>query len=230
SRQGGVDGAPINEGFDGSDFSRLTNPNYAYTPYIPAGEETVKVPAWLNDPTLYHNRGDSTFAGESSLDGDFAGLDDLFTENPKVVHGMIEIYGDWIDRYGVDGFRIDTAKHVNPEFWQAFVPAMLERARAKGIPNFHIFGEVYDHDPAELARHTRVDRLPAVLDFAFQSVATDVANGAKAPDALAKMFAADALYEGGAEAALQLPTFLGNHDMGRIGGFVLKAHPQASDA
>ena len=28
-------------------------------------DETVKVPAWLNDPTLYHNRGDSTFAGES---------------------------------------------------------------------------------------------------------------------------------------------------------------------
>ncbi len=234
TRRGGVDGAAINDGFRGDggpeDFARLTDPTWAYTPYIPAGEETVKVPAWLNDPLLYHNRGDSTFRGESSTHGDFAGLDDLFTENPRVVQGMIEIFGDWIDDYGIDGFRIDTAKHVNPEFWQAFVPAMMERARARGIPNFHIFGEVYDHDPAELARHTRVDKLPTVLDFAFQSVATDVANGAKAPDALAKMFAADALYEGGAEAALQLPTFLGNHDMGRIGGFVLKAHPQASDA
>ena len=29
-------------------------------------DKTVKVPAWLNDPTLYHNRGDSTFAGESA--------------------------------------------------------------------------------------------------------------------------------------------------------------------
>jgi glycosidase len=230
SRQGGVDGAPINDGFDGSDFSRLTNPNYAYTPYIPAGEETVKVPAWLNDPTLYHNRGDSTFAGESSLDGDFAGLDDLFTENPQVVQGMIEIYGDWIDRYGVDGFRIDTAKHVNPEFWQAFVPAMLERARARGIPNFHIFGEVYDHDPGMLARFTHVDRYPAVLDFAFQTTATDVANGAKGTDALDRLFMADALYVGGEEGAMQLPTFLGNHDMGRIGGFIHKAHPEASDA
>lgn len=233
ARRGGVDGAAINDGFrgdrDASDFAKLTDPTWAYTPYIPAGEETVKVPAWLNDPLLYHNRGDSTFRGESSTHGDFAGLDDLFTENPRVVQGMIEIFGDWIDAYGIDGFRIDTAKHVNPEFWQAFVPAMLERARARGIPNFHIFGEVYDHDPAALARHTRVDKLPAVLDFGFQSVATDVANGAKAPDALAKLFAADALYEGGAEAALQLPTFLGNHDMGRIGGFVLKAHPQASD-
>ncbi|WP_409019019.1 alpha-amylase family glycosyl hydrolase [Brevundimonas vesicularis] len=234
TRQGGVDGAPINEGFrgDGSaaDFARLTNPNWAYTPYVPAGEETVKVPAWLNDPIYYHNRGDSTFRNESSTHGDFAGLDDLFTENPRVVEGMIEIFGGWIDEYGIDGFRIDTAKHVNPEFWQAFVPAILERAKARGIPNFHIFGEVYDHDPAGLARHTRIDKLPAVLDFAFQSVATDVATGAKAPHDLALMFAADALYEGGAQAALQLPTFLGNHDMGRIGGFIHKAHPQADDA
>ncbi len=233
TRRGGVDGAPINDGFRGdggaADFARLTEPTWAYTPYVPAGEENVKVPAWLNDPLLYHNRGDSTFRSESSTFGDFAGLDDLFTENPRVVQGMIEIFGDWIDEYGIDGFRIDTAKHVNPEFWQAFVPAMLERARARGIPNFHIFGEVYDHDPAVLARHTRIDGLPAVLDFAFQSVATDVANGVKAPDALQRLFDADALYEGGAEAALQLPTFLGNHDMGRIGSFVLKAHPTADD-
>jgi glycosidase len=229
SRQGGIDGAPINGGFDGSNFDRLTSANYAWTPYLPAGEETVKVPAWLNDPIYYHNRGDSTFAGESSTEGDFSGLDDLFTENPRVVQGMIDIYGDWIDRYGVDGFRIDTARHVNPEFWQAFVPAMLERARAKGIPNFHIFGEVYDHDPAMLARFTQVDRYPAVLDFAFQTTATDVANGVKGTDALARLFMADALYAGGEQGAMQLPTFLGNHDMGRIGGFITKAHPEASD-
>ena len=43
---------------------------------------------------------------------------------------MIDIYGAWIDKYRVDGFRIDTAQHVNPEFWQQFVPAMLARAEA----------------------------------------------------------------------------------------------------
>ena len=71
------------------------------------------MPQWLNDPLLYHNRGNTTFEGESSEMGDFVGLDDLMTENPRVVQGMIEIYGGWIDRYGVDGFRIDTARHVN---------------------------------------------------------------------------------------------------------------------
>lgn len=230
TRRGGVDGSAINDGFDGTDYRRLTDPTYAYTPYVPAGEETVKVPAWLNDPIYYHNRGDSTFRGESSLDGDFAGLDGLMTEHPQVVSGMIEIFGGWIDRYGIDGFRIDTVKHVNPEFWQAFVPAMLERARANGIPNFHIFGEVFDSDPAVLARHTRVDGLPAVLDFGFQSVVTDVVARDKPTEMLARLYDADANYEGGAEAAMQLPTFLGNHDMGRIGNFIRVAKPDISDA
>lgn len=230
TRRGGVDGAPINEGFDGRDFSRLTRPDYAYTPYVPAGEENAKVPAWLNDPIHYHNRGESTFAGESGLDGDFAGLDDLLTEDPVVVQGMIDIFGGWIDKYGIDGFRIDTARHVNPEFWQAFIPAMLERAEAKGIPNFHIFGEVYDPDPAVTARFTRVDDYPAVLDFPFQKQATDFAAGKTGGDALAKLFDADALYADGADTAAILPTFLGNHDMGRIGFFVKQANPDADDA
>lgn len=228
-RQGGLGGAPINDGFDGKDFSKLKRTDWAYTPYVPVGQEHVKKPEWLNDPIYYHNRGDGTFAGESSLLGDFATLDDVFTENPRVVAGFIEVYGAWIDQFGIDGFRIDTARHVNPEFWQAFVPAMLARAKAKGIPNFHIFGEVFDPDVAALARHTRVDKLPAVLDFAFQSAATDVAIGRAGTDRLATVFAGDPVYEGGEATARQLPTFLGNHDMGRIGWFMLKAKPGIGD-
>ena len=55
--------------------------------------------------------------------GDFVGLDDLFTEQPDVVDGMIDIYKTWVE-FGIDGFRIDTVKHVNMEFWQEFAPAI----------------------------------------------------------------------------------------------------------
>ncbi len=230
TRRGGLDGEAINDGFTGANFERLIRPDYAYAPYVPAGEETVKVPAWLNDPIYYHNRGDTTFRNESSTDGDFAGLDDLMTEHPRVIEGMIEIFGGWIDRYQIDGFRIDTAKHVNPAFWRAFVPAMEARAEANGIPNFHIFGEVYDIDPAQLARYTRVDGYPAVLDFGFQSTVTDLVARDVAPDRLARLFSADALYDGGEVGAMGLPTFLGNHDMGRIGNFILTSKPDISDA
>jgi len=217
-RRGGVNGAPTNSGFDGTNFAKLTDPNYAYTVSVPAAEKDIKRPAWLNEPIYYHNRGNSTFRGESSLTGDFFGLDDVFTENPRVVSGMIDIYCGWITKFGVDGFRIDTAQHVNPGFWQKFVPAMLTCAKQKGIPNFHIFGEVAtsDMDPAHTAVNTRLDKLPSVLDFAFGRAVIDTVAGKAGTDELAKLFRADPLYEGGAAGARRLPTFLGNHDAGRF--------------
>jgi len=236
--RGGPRGEAINPGFMGDaaefqttdNFDKLVDPGFAYTPFIPAGDEDVKRPAWLNDMRYYHNRGDSEWRGESSLYGDFAGLDDLFTAHPRVVEGFIDIYKDWITRYGIDGFRIDTVKHVNPEFWRAFSPAILSHAADLGIAQFYMFGEVYDSDPGALARFTRVDRLPAVLDFAFQAAVREVvADGAPAIR-LAKVFAGDVLYEGGEARARRLPVFIGNHDMGRFAMFVREANPDASDA
>ncbi len=229
-RRGGIEGAAINPGFTGTDFDRLVRPDYAWTPYVPTGEESVKSPAWLNEVGLYHNRGNSVWYGESALDGDFAGLDDVMTEHPRVIQGFIDVYGDWIETYGIDGFRIDTAKHVDPAFWQAFVPAMLDRARGVGIPNFEIFGEVYGFEPAELARHTRVDRLPGVLDFAWQRAVQEAVAGTLGPDRIARVISADPVYAGGEAAALRLPTFIGNHDMGRIGYLILKDRPDIGDA
>ena len=234
SRHGGLKGAAINPGFgDDSDssvanWSHMTDPGFAYTPYVPKGEAHTKTPDWLNNPIWYHNRGNTNWQGESAQYGDFVGLDDLATENPRVLAGFIEIYGSWIDRFGIDGFRIDTAKHVNPEFWRAFVPAMLARAKANGIPNFHIFGEVAtgDYDPALLASWTRNAGLPATLDFAFAHAAVAAASG-RGTQELARLIDDDVLYEGGSATALIQPTFLGNHDAGRVGMFVSQMAPKA---
>ena len=237
STRGPVVGERINKGFQGDqppfqteeNFERLTRADFAYTPYVPAGEENAKTPAWLNDPRYYHNRGDSNWVGESALYGDFSGLDDLFTEDPRVLAGFIDIYGDWIEKYRIDGFRIDTARHVAPEFWAAFSKAMIERAEAAGVPNFYIFGEAYNPSAAGLARHTRVDKLPQVLDFAFQSAVQDVVVNGAPTRRLAELFEFDALYEGGEDAARRLPVFIGNHDMGRFATFISQKRPGASD-
>jgi glycosidase len=236
SRKGGVQGEAINDGFTGLDgqtlgnFQRLSRQDYAYTPYVPEADRNAKQPAWLNDVRFYHNRGESTFEGENSRLGDFAGLDDVMTEDPRVLAGFIDIYGRWIDDFRVDGFRIDTARHVNPEFWQAFVPAMQKRAAAAGVSNFHIFGEVMNAKPSVLAQHTRVDGLPAVNDFAFQSAILDVVARNQPTAELAEVFDQDVLYEGGAAAARQLVTLIGNHDVLRLGRTVRTANPQASEA
>ncbi|MGQ3046672.1 MAG: alpha-amylase family glycosyl hydrolase [Niveispirillum sp.] len=228
------DGAAINPGFlgDGAahqtvpNYAALTDINYAYTPYVPAGEATVKNPAWMNDPRHYHNRGDSHFSGEDSIFGDFSRLDDLYTEQPAVVDGMIDIYKHWIKEYGIDGYRLDTAKHVNPEFWHRFVPEITAFAKAQGIPNFIIFGEVANEKPADLAAYTDILGLPSVLDFGLAVAARDTLGMGADLDLWDGLFRADRLYPAGDDTARQLATFISNHDQGRLAFKIRKANPK----
>jgi glycosidase len=155
--------------------------SFPFTPFNPPGAP-VKVPDWLNDVTLYHNRGNTTFVGENSYYGDFFGLDDLFTEHPRVVKGMTDIYKTWIRDFGIDGFRIDTMKHVNDEFWQRFAPDVLSYARQHGKREFFMFGEVFDTTKAFTSHFTTHDRVQAVLDFPFQKAAQDFAANSHSTD------------------------------------------------
>ena len=192
--------------------------SFPYVPSVAGAEKDVKVPAWLNDPTNYHNRGDSTFEGESTTFGDFSGLDDLMTENPSVVNGFADVYNQWIDR-GIDGFRIDTVKHVNFEFWEKWTTQVKDYAASVGKPDFFMFGEVYDADPKKTSPYVRTTDMDSVLDFTFQSQAVGYASGNSAKG-LANLFAGDDYYTTPHSSATALPTFLGNHDMGRVGYFL----------
>ncbi len=201
-------------------FPAMNAASFPYTPYFHStADETVKVPAWLNDVTNYHNRGDSTYAGESAEYGDFVGLDDLFTEKLGVEQGMEDIYKAWVD-FGVDGFRIDTAKHVNVEFWQKWSPAMLAEARRVGNPDFFMFGEVYDARPSFMSIYSTKADLPSTLDFGFQTQADNWVQGKSGTD-LRDLFAEDDYYTDTNSNAYEMPTFLGNHDMGRV-AYLLK--------
>jgi hypothetical protein len=77
-----------------------------------------------------------------------ADLDDLNTENPVVRQVLRDSYGWWIKTVGVDGFRLDVAKHVPHPFWQDFfhrkdakVPGINEVAKQTGRCDFLSFGE-----------------------------------------------------------------------------------------
>jgi glycosidase len=203
--------------------------SFPYTPIVPPDERTIKSPAWLNASIYYHNRGNSQFTGENSLYGDFAGLDDLFTEHPKVVQGMIDIYSAWITNYDIDGFRVDTVKHVNAEFWRAFTPALLARAKAVGKPDFFIFGEVYSGNEQFLSYYTTGSDMPGVLDFGLQGSVRDYVSQNNAASHLRTFFANDDYFTDEDSNASSLPTFLGNHDMGRFGYFLLADNGGLSD-
>jgi glycosidase len=225
------------EAFDDRDFAGRgdfpmldAETSFPYTPVLDPAEQNLKVPDWLNDPALYHNRGDTTFAGENSSYGDFFGLDDLFTEHPSVVAGMTDIYETWIRDFGVDGFRIDTMKHVNDEFWQQFGPEVLAYARAHGKDEFFMFGEVFDTSKSFTSQFTTRNRMQAVLDFPFQDAARNFASKSRDAKELETFFAGDDWYTDADSNVYQLPTFLGNHDMGRIGSFISTDNPDADDA
>lgn len=209
--------------------------SFPYTPELDPGEEELKVPAWLNDPTMYHNRGNTTFTGEDSQYGDFFGLDDLFTERPEVVEGMIDIYSTWVEDFDIDGFRIDTMKHVDDAFWQQFGPTMQALAAADGNPDFFMFGEVaLDGSDAAAksftSHYTTHDRMQAILDFPFQDAARGFASKGLNNRRLANFFVNDDWYTDHDSNVYALPTFLGNHDMGRIGYFIKTDNPGADDA
>ncbi|WP_407648768.1 pullulanase-type alpha-1,6-glucosidase [Actinacidiphila epipremni] len=228
-----ADGTPFDDdtyAAGSAPFPKVTTASFPRTPTVPAGEQHTKVPDWLNDPTMYHNRGDSTFAGESADQGDFSGLDDLWTQRPEVVHGMEQIYEKWVRDFAVDGFRIDTVKNVDMPFWTQWATALDAYAAQHGRKNFFLFGETYDADPAVTSPYVTQGRLDATLDFPFQDAARAYASQGAAPGKLAAVYGQDYRYTTDKANAYEEVTFLGNHDMGRIGSFLAQDNPGASDA
>ncbi len=202
----------------GRTFPCLKAGNFPRVPVVLAEDRSAKKPAWLNDVRRYHNRGDIDFGSCSETcfeQGDFFGLDDLFTEQPAVVSGLAQVYGDWIRRYKVDGFRIDTARHVDRAFFKVWAPRILAAARAAGVPDFELFGEVFVSDAIELSTFVRERKLPNVLDFPFQDAATRYAAGDASAKGIVARLDDDDYFQGPSGVAHTPPTFLGNHDMGR---------------
>jgi len=189
--------------------------------FIPAGQENARAPAFLNDINNYHNMGSilNWSAKGEYQNGDFGGLDDVKTENQAVVDGFADVYSMWVNDYGVDGFRIDTAKHVDDQFFTRWWTEMVQKTQAtmtERNQKLFAFGEYYDGSISALSGYVHKQGLPSVLDFAFQPAAVGFAKGGDAAG-LANVFKSDNMYTTKTKSAYDLINFLGNHDMGRAG-------------
>jgi glycosidase len=152
--------------------------------------------------------------------GDFYGLDDIATEKPVVYNGWADVYGKWIKDYGLSGFRVDTARHVDDNFFKNWSPQIDAAAKSVGIENFTIFGEVWDVNPINLMNYIRRNKIQTVLDFPFQRSAAEFASGYSDATTIENLFNYDDLYTTATTNASNMVTFLGNHDMGRAGKII----------
>ena len=193
--------------------------SFPYTPVIKPEDANVKVPDWLNDPTLYHNRGDSTYAGESTTYGDFSGLDDLMTENPTVVNGFVDVY----DQLGRPRRRRLPHRHRQARQLRVLAevhdggPGARDLRRQPGL--LHVRRGLRRRPGQALAvparqRHERGPRLHVPVG------GVELRQGRRRRPGLHALYAGDDMYTTPTTNAQALPTFLGNHDMGRIGYFV----------
>ena len=201
-------------------------------PYIPTESKKLKNPAWLNDINNYHNVGDMGSCwgvGNCTKLGDFYGLDDLATEKPVVYKGWAEVYGKWISNYGISGFRVDTARHVDDKFFKNWSPLIQASAKKSNINDFTIFGEVFDYSVFNLMTYVRQNKIQTVLDFPFQAKATEYASGYSNAPTLTALFENDDYYTSAQSSASNLVTFLGNHDVGRAGFIIASKRIQPAD-
>lgn len=152
---------------------------------------------------------------------DLAQLSDFNEANPAVMEHLVGAYLQWIEQ-GAHAFRVDTVRHVKPEFWRVFA----ERIRAEH-PGFFMFGEVFDYEAAKTAIYTQPENGGmSVLDFALKQALLEVFE--KEGSDFAALAPALFLKDGPYANPYELMTFYDNHDMARMNasdaGFINAHH------
>lgn len=114
---------------------------------------------------------ETTIAGDEKKDG-LAGLPDFVTEDAEVRELLIEWQTQWVSKYDIDYFRVDTVKHVEDTTWKAF-----KNALTMIDPDFKMIGEYAGSGYATNAGQLGTGQMDSILDFDFNDKALDFVNG-----------------------------------------------------
>ena len=102
-----------------------------------------------------------------------SGLPDFRTESPEVADYLMKAHLGFAERTGLDGFRLDTVKHVRHEFWREH----RRRVRGRLGENFFLLGEVWGGNAEVLDEWFEGDELDAGFDFSFRGSALGFVSG-----------------------------------------------------
>lgn len=112
-------------------------------------------PDWFHEERSILNYNDK----EQVQNGWLAGLPDLDQSKPEVEQFLIDSALWLIEEVKIDGFRLDTVRHVDPEFWKKFTAAILAK-----YPDFYFLGEVYDFN-ASVVNYWKSGGIEGMLDY-----------------------------------------------------------------
>jgi glycosidase len=259
NRNGSPDEYIGGTGGPGSPVTRITEYDPDYDPngvqsFSSAGNAGRAPIVFINDPTInreppkpgilgtaaaYHGKGHilsydniNHQPDEEVMTGDFpGGLKDVATENPEVRATMVDAFATWVELADFDGFRIDTVKHVEHEFWTVFAANIRSRLAAEGKTNFLMFGEAFDGDDQLLGSYTQPGQLDSVFYFSqHYNVYRDIFEYAHDPtqqkgtSQIQTLWAGKKQYYGNTpqDGGPQVPpykllvNFLDNHDVARF--------------
>lgn len=148
--------------------------------------------------------------------GFFTGtMPDLNFDNPKVREEIYRIGRFWLEEVGVDGFRLDAAKHIFPDdrpednhaFWREFAEEMK-----KAKPDVYLVGEIWGKKEM-LAPY--FGGLQAVFNFDWWFAINDALKGRGVESFAANHLEARNTFRSFRPDFID-PIFLGNHDQNRI--------------
>lgn len=143
----------------------------------------------------------NTVDGDTVKDG-LSGLPDFVTENAAVRNQLVQWQVDWMTKYDIDYYRVDTVKHVEHTTWAAF-----KNALTKANPEFKMIGEYAGGGYAASGGELSTGSMDALLDFDFNDFAQRFVTG--------DMTAVEASLvdrNGKMNNTATLGSFLGSHD------------------
>lgn len=113
----------------------------------------------------------TTVKGDDKKDS-LSGLPDFVTEDSEVRDMLVEWQTEWVEKYDIDYFRVDTVKHADDTTWKAF-----KNELTKVNPEFKMIGEYAGSGYATHAGQLGTGQMDSILDFDFNDKALDFVGG-----------------------------------------------------
>lgn len=113
----------------------------------------------------------NTISGDDKYDS-LSDLPDFVTENKAVTDQLVAWQTEWMSKYSIDYYRVDTVKHVETTTWAAF-----KNSLTKVNPDFKMIGEYSGAGYANNAGELGTGSMDALLDFDFNDFAQKFVTG-----------------------------------------------------